>query len=205
MFAARNALLTKKKPVPVFDAIGAGQQTSGVSSGSFNITATAGATALLFIVGANNNLVSGTPTYGGTAMTLAGTLQRFNNVGTNGYITVYKLVNVPGGTKTVAYNFAANLAFCAQCITYSNVTSVATATNVFGTGTTASATNTPTGTNLAIQGFAGAVAVRATSGGVQRQLFTGLSPGLAIIEQPPTGTVTGTVSSGWAGTNVVLS
>lgn len=117
---------------------------------SWTHTATAGAYVVAAVaIGSDWNYLPATPsatvTYGGTAMTLLGSVA-MNNTGTAGIVALYGLANAPGGAKTVTVTGAISGAaidnIAGNTVSYTNVANAATVTNNYGTTTSMSVSAT---------------------------------------------------------------
>ena len=92
------------KSATTFDALGAGNAATGVSTArSWSHTATAGTAVVVGLSCWTGGATITSVTYGGQAMTLIG-LHRWNNASGNGYVALYGLAGVAGGTQTVTVN-----------------------------------------------------------------------------------------------------
>lgn len=118
---------------PAFDAMGNGTQAQA-ASWTYSHTATAGAyviAELTFDRAATVNSL----TYGGTAMTLLGTVNH-NNTSAKGFTRLYGLANAPGGAQTVAVSLSDGSGWAvSNTFSYTGVASVGTVQTVFGLGT----------------------------------------------------------------------
>lgn len=152
---------------PAFDAIaGTGNSTSGPASWSH--TGVAGATVLVGLA-MRDGPASGAVTYGGSAMTLLTTISQTTTSGT-AYTHWWYLQNIPGGAQTVSIATFSSTWWTGISATYTNVTSVGTASTAFVNATSGSVVSGTVAANqVVVQGFSGVV----MSGNVGTMSFSG--------------------------------
>lgn len=144
-------------PNITFDTANAGVINTS-ASGSYSMTATAGAAVLVAFAVQNagtgqHGSWTRSVTYGGTAMTSLGVVD-FDNLN-NGWVELFGLLSVPGGAQTIAYSTNASVHHTAVCsASYLHVNSFGTAvTNEGKSSTLSSGSITSAGTKMVVQTF----------------------------------------------------
>ena len=204
--------------IPVsYGTKGNGTGNSGAgTSWSFSHTASAGDYVIVDIASDRNTAISSI-TYGGTAMTLLGSVYHGNN-STYGVLYRYGIASVPGGAQTVAITQNTG-AWCeANSVSYKNVGTVGTTQSVYGTGTSVSQSATCNTGERIVQSFAYGLgggtaisnALSGLTGGTLRfnQVSVQYNTGaLALQDSGSSATFTGTLSTSrnWSGLVTVLS
>lgn len=165
---------TRAPMAATYDATGGGYNgTPGATTASFSWSHTATADAGVVVsvaIGAGASTPTTTVTYGGTAMTLLGTMSTNNGGGT--WIQLFGLASVPGGTKTVAVHTSATSTI--NCVAGQSTSYVGC--GGFGTPVTAYGTNfsTPSVTvSSALQNMVVAAFVAGGSSSFSMTGFTG--------------------------------
>ena len=193
-------------PGPAFDAVGAGTYSVAITASlSWSATATAGSTIIVPAVLTTSGGAVTALTYGGVAMSLVGSVP-LNNVATNGLLYLFKLAGAPGGAQTVTASLNPSSKGAGNSISYTNVTTVGTASTVFGTGAALSQALTCSTNQLIAQAFASITTINAgAAGGTQR--YRGPVAGINIQDSASSTTFTAATSSSqpWGGIGVVLS
>jgi hypothetical protein len=206
---ASGVVLQISTPTAVlaFDAVGSGGSANDASTMSGTHAATSGAQMLAYVSVFGSNTVSSI-TYGGTAMTLLGSVDLDNN-SNDGILYLFGLSDAPSGSKTVDVTLSAatEATFCT--VSYVGVGSVGTPATTFGAGTSLSQSLTCWSGQVISQAFGTGSTLSASFGGTERFLDNVASLiGLVIQDSPSSATFTATSGSfgdEWAGIGVVLS
>jgi hypothetical protein len=189
----------------LFDAVGAGKSSgvSFVTSISWSHTATAGAYVVVAaLIGGSGTT---TATYGGTAMTLLGSIGS-NNVPGNGVTYLFGLASAPSGAQTVLVSFPSQNAV-GNSVSYKNVASVGTPATAFGASTSHSQAMTCTTGQVIIHAYGSFYTFTSPAGGTSRYSGgTNSDEGLLIQDATASATFTATTSAAgnWGGIGVVL-
>jgi hypothetical protein len=198
---------------PLFDAVGAGASSTSVGI-SWSHTATAGAHVFVAVSTGTSSAAISSVTYGGTAMTVLGSIANNNN-STQGITYLYHLAAVTGGAQTVTVSNSHPMT--GNSVSYTGVTSVGTPQTVFGSTSPFTQSVTCSTGQIILQSFGqtgyalGNSDITAYSGGTGRYRFPGTGasqPSLTISDATASTTFTATATSGntnYAGIAVVLS
>lgn len=195
-------------PPIAFDAVGTPYAgTATATTGTCTHSAAAGAHVFGFLCVAGTATLSGI-SYGGTAMTLLGSVA-LNNITTasGGRLYGYHLASAASGSKSVVATMSAAAFFTFNTVSYTNVTTVGTPATVFGQSTSPSQAATLGGAGLLLQAFGASSGFTSSSGGTSRYLYTGGFEGLSIQDSASSTTfgVAQSASRVWAGMNIALS
>ncbi|PZT99506.1 MAG: hypothetical protein DI630_16955 [Gordonia sp. (in: high G+C Gram-positive bacteria)] len=196
-----------------FDAVGAGNGTSGSTGGqtmSWSHTGAGADLVVLVAVTAAKSISYGvggtrTCTYGGVAMTSLGVQATANG---NGWQEVFGLVGAPTGPQTVTWSSnqsASSAVFIGQSVSYNGVSGFGTLVGASGTSATPTVTVPSTVTNM-VAAFMQAAANMSAPTQTQRSL-NNTGPRLSIQDAPGAASVTfaATISSNsWGATGVSL-
>lgn len=128
---------------PAFASTGAGGNTGAAASLTESNTLTAGATALAWLLFANNvsDSVITSATYGGVAMTQLGSpLLCATNGGYQYWLTAFILANILGGSRNLVITPHATSFMKSNLVAYANVQSWAAPVTTTGAGTSMSHT-----------------------------------------------------------------
>lgn len=190
-----------------FNAVGTGGSSAG-GSPSWTHTASAGAYVIVGIVNANSAVVSSV-TYGGTSMSLLGSIG-VNNAPGNGHVFLYGLAGVSSGSQTVVVTPSSPCNIAGNSVSYTGVTSVGSAQTAFASGTSLSQSTSGGGSaNLTAQVFGwGSSPTGSVYSATQRYNLHGSNGGLVIGDSSTantTFTATLSASAAWGGAAVVLS
>jgi hypothetical protein len=193
----------------IFDSVAAGTSTVGTSS-SHTHTAALNSYAIQIIATGNATSVM-TASYGGSAMTLLGTVDD-NNINSDGSLYVFGKAVTTGGLNTSAASWTGSSWYYSTTISYRGVASIGTPVTTNGSGSALSqgpvAAPPAGGVILQIfgQGSGASGAFTSLSGGINRFNQYGSFAGLAINEASASATfvATGSASDTWSGLALAL-
>lgn len=122
---------------PTFDAIGTGFVSTGGTGKTCTITPSAGSCGFV-VIGADRAGSVTSVKWGATNMTLVATLSMPGGVSGNGFIAVYGITGIPGGSTTITVDATSGSTWEAfNAVAYKNST-IGTPTTASGTGSPAS-------------------------------------------------------------------
>ncbi|QAY10953.1 hypothetical protein SEA_POLLYWOG_23 [Mycobacterium phage Pollywog] len=202
--------ITNQSPV-AYNSIGPGSTGFG-SAANFNFTAPAGADVFVVINWDRSAPPSGSPTYGGAAMTLVATINH-NNLAGYGGVAIYRIAAAGNGTAKVVTSPSTGGSWqVTNAIAFTGVSAVGTVTTATGLSASPSQSVTlPSGVGLHVfsAGNGGGTigGFSSYSGATNRYNTFNAGSALAINTVAASGTVSATIgiSAGWAGVFVPLS